>query len=146
MPRLSIGQVPAHIALRHNAMAVTAKFRPLGSQNMERLRKSMSLRDRQVVQNQDRGMVLVSELRGVLARTDLGKYHADTSRDEVVADPYLVYYEASSDTIQFLCIKAVSPEKIKVGSTAAIRIVTHTDEGAMVLPDETLVLWMPKDA
>lgn len=148
-PLLVIGQVAPHLRERADAIALCAKVRPVGSVNVEALSKERGIAARRILEFEKRGQELLDSQYEVSIDT-LQAYHDEVCQlnpGHVIlycgelCTPYIAQYIEATDSIRLIKVQGVREKKMNF-ATAKPRIFTETEEGAMLLPDGTVLVWL----
>jgi hypothetical protein len=116
-----------------DAMKRAAELRPVGSVNMEVLRRSRGTGPRHLREAEEKGRALLPA-RGLIT---LGDLHALGG----VADgtPCIAILVDGADALHFMPIERVEEKLTKVGPTPP-RVLVHTRYGMLLLPAGTVVV------
>lgn len=148
-PLLVIGQVAPHLRERADAIALCAKIRPVGSVNVEALSKERGLAARRILEFEKRGQELLDAQYD--STHTLQAYHDEVCQLKPghvilycgeLCTPYIVQYIEATDSTRLIRVQGVREKKMNF-ATAKPRIFTETEEGAMLLPDGTVLVWLP---
>lgn len=145
---LSVGFAKdAELQFRRDAIALTAKCRPVGSQDVVLLAKDSHLAAKHRLRAELRGqelaaMMLLPEhhymtLGGYLTWCD----NDDWTTDYKAMKPSLAVYQGVTDDLRFIGLTGVQRKQYKVGTSATLRLMAVTSEGDMLLPPSTMVIW-----
>ena len=143
MGRLQPGQSPPHLVIRRDAMVLTAKLRPVGSVNIVAVGKMRGLADKALLAADARGRSLLAESGH--PSSFLSEYLEDS---EVIATlknsghvPHVVHLMEAMNILRYVKVSGVDETPIRYG-TGVPRLMTHTDDGAMLLPPDTILVWV----
>lgn len=133
-------------------MALAARIRPVGSVNVAVMSKHKGLDERRILAEQASGQALI-EASGH-QHIQLGEYHHHIHHARDIADmemvykleqqflPHIAQYVGATESLRFIPVTDVQAERMKIGGTAADRIMVTTTLGEMLLPDATRVVWL----